>query len=482
MDDEIDPTTQVIVKVNDAVELSALGSDTSLSVDDLVSQSGQQNGDAVDAVRAAAGSAAFTPAITSVSSGDLSELADRAKTDNPDYSSPKFDHFLSVACQEGVDAQALADALNGWSAFVEYAYVLETASDANIVGTGNPFFDASRQDYLTSSPDGINAKAAWARGADGATISFIDIEQGWFLGHEDLPQTINLLQGTNRKSSFAHGAGVLGEIVAIDNQTGIVGIAPEAAAQVLSYNDDLTSGISLQRLADRILNAANALPFGNVMLLEVQITGKVGGNNTVLPAETDPLVFHAIELATKAGVIVVEAAGNGQADLDAFIMDKGPRKDQHTLSRTNSTEFADSGAILVGAATSASPHNRASFSNFGSRIDCFAWGENIVTTGWDKDKPTETNRYWGVNLTDAAGNPTFFGGTSGASPIIVGCCLLLQSLRTILTPKTGSGKLGPFSMRRCLSNPSNGTASAQATDLIGVMPDLAKIIANEFQP
>lgn len=476
MDDEIEPTTQVIVKVNDAVEISALGNDTSYTIDDLVSQAGEQNADAVDAVRSAGGTAAFTPAIVSLSSSDIGALVDRATTEDSDYSPPKFDHFLSVACPDGVDAQALAEALNGWSGVIEYAYVLEAASDPNIIGTGNPLFDAARQDYLKPGPDGIDAVAAWARGADASGISFIDIEQGWFLGHEDLPQTINLLQGSNRKSSFAHGCGVLGQIVAVDNQTGVVGIAPAAAAQALSYNDDLTSGISLQRVADRILSAANALPFGNVMLLEVQIS------NALLPVETDPLAFHAIELATKAGVIVVEAAGNGAADLDAFVMDKGPRKGQHTLARSNSTEFADSGAILVGASTSAWPHNRASFSNFGSRVDCFAWGENIVTTGWDATKPTETNRYWGVNLTDAGGKPTFFGGTSGASPIIVGCCLLLQSLRSILTPKAGSGKLGPFSMRRCLSNPDNGTASFLVTDLIGVMPDLAKIIANEFQP
>jgi hypothetical protein len=476
MDEDVEPTAQVIVKVSDALDISVLGTDASITIEDLASRSGEQDSDAVDTVRAAAGNAAFSAAIVSLSSTDLGELADRATTDNPDYSPPKFDHFLSIACPEGVDPQALADALNGWSAVVEYAYVLENASDPNIVGTGNPLFDASRQDYLSAGPDGIAANAAWLQGADGTGISFIDIEQGWFFGHEDLPQTINLLQGTNRKGSFAHGAAVLGEIVAVDNQTGVVGIAPAATAQALSYNNDLTSGISLQRVADRILSAANALPFGNVMLLEVQIT------DALLPVETDPLVFHAIELATKAGVIVVEAGGNGGADLDAFIMDKGPRKGQHTLSRTNGTEFADSGAILVGASTSASPHERASFSNFGSRVDCFAWGENIVSTGWDKDKPTETNRYWGVNLTDAAGKPRFFGGTSGASPIIVGCCLLLQNLRTMLTPKSGSGKLGPFSMRRCLSNSSNGTASKQSTDLIGVMPDLAKIIANEFQP
>jgi hypothetical protein len=38
-------------------------------------------------------------------------------------------------------------------------------------------------------------------------------------------------------------------------------------------------------------------------------------------------------------------------------------------------------------------------------------------------------------------------------------------------------------MRKILSNPANGTASAApATDKIGVMPDFAKIVANEFMP
>ncbi|MGZ8946914.1 MAG: S8 family serine peptidase [Methylococcaceae bacterium] len=74
-----------------------------------------------------------------------------------------------------------------------------------------------------------------------------------------------------------------------------------------------------------------------------------------------------------------------------------------------------SGAIMVGAAGSTVPHQRLSFSNFGSRIDCFEWGQNVDTCG-DGWTGTATNLY-----------TTSFGGNSGASPIIAGAALLLQS-------------------------------------------------------
>ncbi len=68
------------------------------------------------------------------------------------------------------------------------------------------------------------------------------------------------------------------------------------------------------------------------------------------------------------------------------------------------------------------------------------------------------------------------------SPIVAGCCLLVQSQRGLLTPKSGTGKLGPGSMHSKLSDPNNGTDSFLVTDRIGMMPDLKKIITNEFKP
>jgi hypothetical protein len=483
--EETVPAPIVLAKVQDSVTLTGIDKGATLTLDQLVTQAAAPNSPQLAAVRGITSDLVFNCAFVSVSMADINALIARATTEDPTYEAPKFDHYLEVACTGGFDSAALADALDAWSDVIEYAYVVPTASDPVVTGTGNPFFSGGQQGYLTAAPSGIDAPAAWAKGADGSGIVFIDIEQGWFLKHQDLPQTISLLAGTNRSSSFEHGAAVLGEIVGIDDTTGIVGVAPAATPEVLSYNDDLSSKWEWQHVADRVIRAGNALAFGNVMLLEVQFENKIGGITKFVPAESDPVAFEAIKLATKAGVIIVEAAGNGGADLDTFVMAKGLRKGQHTLSRSTAAEFAESGAIMVGASTSVFPLQRWDRSNFGSRIDCYAWGENIVTSGWDSHKPKATDRYWGVNLTAVVkGKPQvrFFGGTSGASPIIVGCCLLMQSLRGLLTPKSGTGKLGPFSMRSVLSDPNNGTASFLTTDRIGVMPDLTKIIANEFNP
>jgi hypothetical protein len=476
MDDDSSPIPTITLKIKDGVELPDIDTGVTVSVDQLVAQSGAAEGPELAAIRAVAPDLVLGWAFVSLSMADINSVIDRAVTEDPHYVAPQFDHFFEIVCPEGVDAPALAQALDAWKDVVEYAYVVGIAAQSSVVASGNTFYSLSMQDYLAAAPDGVDAPAAWAKGADGGGFSFIDVEGGWFLGHEDLPQTIQLLAGRNRTSGFDHGAAVLGIVVAADNQIGIVGLAPGAAAQLQSIYDDLTtSTIPVQRLADRIAKAAKVLTYGNVILLPITWSDTT-------PIETDPLVFASIRLATKAGVIIVEASGNSGVDLDAFVMDKGPLKGQRTLSRSNIGEFADSGAILVGSALSAPPHGRASLSNYGSRIDCYAWGENIVTSGWDPADPTASNHYWGVDLTDSAGKIAFFGGTSGASAIIAGCCLLVQSLRGILTPLSGSGILGPLSMRRCLSTLGNGTASSQASDLIGVMPDLAKIIVNEFQP
>jgi hypothetical protein len=47
------------------------------------------------------------------------------------------------------------------------------------------------------------------------------------------------------------------------------------------------------------------------------------------------------------------------------------------------SDFRDSGAIIVAAATSAAPHTRLVYSTFGQRIDCYAWGQNIRTCSSD---------------------------------------------------------------------------------------------------
>jgi subtilisin family serine protease len=172
--------------------------------------------------------------------------------------------------------------------------------------------------------------------------------------------------------------------------------------------------------------------------------------------EVEDLVFEAIRTAVSRGIVVIEAAGNGSVNLDLFQDVSG----KQILNRT-SADFRDSGAILVGAASASAPHTRLPFSNFGGRVDCFAWGERIDTCGD------------GWTSTDPSTYTTNFGGTSGASPIVAGAALLLQAFRI----GSGQPRVDPGTLRAVLSTPLLNTASAQpAVDLIGVMPNLRAII------
>jgi hypothetical protein len=121
-------------------------------------------------------------------------------------------------------------------------------------------------------------------------------------------------------------------------------------------------------LPGAIATAGATLGPGDVLLVEQQAVGPHGGTFYV-PAEWDPAVYDAIRVVTQAGVIVVEAAGNGGENLD----------DAAFNGRFDRSKF-DSDAIIVGAGSQA--HARSPFSSYGSRVDLQGWGCCVVTTGY----------------------------------------------------------------------------------------------------
>jgi hypothetical protein len=326
----------------------------------------------------------------------------------------------------------------------------------------------SNQIYLDAAPQGIGASAAWKSGkCDGSGVAVIDIERAWIMNHEDLPAP-QLLYGdsaaANSPTSLDHGAAVLGVIGGENNTQGIVGIAPSVDSLNVISHFDAAKDTSLH-VADAIDAATKFLKPGDILLLEVQ---RHDGTNAY-PVETDSADFHAIRHASAEGIIVIEAAGNGNTDLDAWVDPNG----EHSLS-LDSDKCRDSGAIMVGSAKStllADPdgtqgHKRYFTSNYGSRVDVYAWGEDIYTAGYG-------------TAAGVAGAPdsyaSGFGQTSGAAAIIAGAAALLQSWYT----KVNGSPLSPEQMRSLLSNPATATPQVlKAGDAIGVMPDLDAIIAN----
>lgn len=334
------------------------------------------------------------------------------------------------------------------------------------VDPGDPF--VKDQGYLDPAPKGIGAKTEEVWGSfNGAGVRFVDLEAGWNLDHVDLPPA-----GVNRQpmihlndpTEADHGTAVLGVVLGQKNGGGITGIAPRADFRgVVSHVVDLSTGDP--GVPDAIEEAVDALGGDGVLLLEVQT---VDG----YPIEIDEVMFTAIWEATRAGVIVIEAAGNGTEtvgrDLDRAIprgADDPPPIDLNHESES----FRDSGAIMVSACRASlarqGGHRRIGYAGYGSRIDCYAWGEKVVTAGGGDFGPVAgANRRYTDN----------FGGTSSAAAIIAGAAILVQQMANA---SDGPGALGPAQMRSILSDAATGTVvlAPSGKEKIGVMPDLKEI-------
>jgi serine protease len=379
--------------------------------------------------------------FNSVKPAKLAAMVEEARNRDRTYKPPNFFTYFVIDCP-AADPERLARDLREWPA-VEHAYFDPPGEDPVVSAGDDP--RSPNQGYLDAAPDGIDAEFAWTfPGGDGAGQNLVDLEQGWTLNHEDLSaHGATLLFGTLVDTSRPHGTSVLGEVCAVDNTLGGVGIATNlASVNVVSHSGNVNT------IPNAIAAAIATLPFGGVLLLEVQLA--------LLPAETVQGNFDAIRLATALGIVVVEAAGNGSRDLDAFVAGG-----LQILNRA-SANFRDSGAIMVGAGSSAAPHTRMNFSNFGSRIDCYGWGENVDTSTSTTSSPFSLNAYTGT-----------FNGTSSASPIITGAALVLQGL----AQASLGYRFSPRQVRAMLSDPATGTASSTpTTDRIGMMPDLRAIL------
>jgi serine protease len=387
--------------------------------------------------------------LLSIQPEQVTALSERARALDPSFRAANLGAYYAVNMPPGTNAEELVRSLSQWDS-VAVAYVEPPPVEPPLV---NPADDPRfpNQGYLDPAPDGIDAEYAWNfPGGDGAGQALVDMEWGWTFNHEDLAaHGITLISGVNH-SYFSHGSSVLGEIAAVDNALGCVGITPALSSIRCVGQHRADGGYST---AQAILDAIGVMQFGDVLLLEAQ-TNLFGYN--LVPVEIEPAVFDVIQLATSLGIVVVEAAGNGGVDLDTVV-----NPDGHQIFNRASPDFIDSGAIIVGAASATAPHSRLGFSCHGSRIDCYGWGESVDTLASDATN-TATNLY-----------TTGFNGTSSASPIVTGAALAVQGLMQAAS----GGRLAPWQLRMILSDPANGTSSQNpAVDRIGVMPNLRAII------
>ncbi|KAM7195521.1 major intracellular serine protease [Rhypophila sp. PSN 637] len=410
------------------------------------------------------------PLYTSLTAEKIAEMVREAVANDPTYVPTDFGAWFQVhfsaedaAAFESQEATLLKTL--GASSDVASAQTLAGTPIKAPQNTIKPDDDPRFKDQGYLRGDGINAQYAWGqKGGDGANTTFCDVERGWFLTHEDLrAANIQLKAGDNIKVIRApppenqalvwdHGTAVLGEIFMQDNTLGGVGIAPKATGYVVGI-----SRFGSDNPPEAIMDATAALKAGDVLLLEMQIQDN---NQNYWPVEVNDAEFEAIRLATAKGITVIEPASNGGQNMDLPVTRFGESTPRGFLIKGHK-DFRDSGAIMVGAGSPSVPHTRLSFSNFGGRVDTYAWGTNIFTTSANFE---ETSIY------------DNFDGTSGAAPIVAGAALSIQGM---VGANRGGRKLTPAEMRTMIVR--GGTPSANpSSDKIGVMPNLKALIDGGF--
>ena len=307
-----------------------------------------------------------------------------------------------------------------------------------------------------AAESGIDADAAsLVPGGQGENVTIADVEYSWNTSHEDLDKAgeagalVKIGIPRDPWNSTDHGTAVLGELVGDADALGVTGLVPKATVHLV--NADSNFGYN----PEAAVSAAQAvLHAGDVILIEQQAYGPYGCGASqygCVPVEWGSAMYTAIKSATAAGIVVVEAAGNGQQDLDITSVYGSP----FPAGRS------DSGAIIVGAGSECSQpyRTRLSFSDYGSRVNLQGWGECVTTTGYGY-------RYnGGPNALYTAS----FSGTSSASPIVAAAAAVVSSVA-----KQQGVAMTPLQIRDLLVR--TGTPGATGAK-IGPLPDLAAALS-----
>lgn len=279
--------------------------------------------------------------------------------------------------------------------------------------------------FAESVPTGvsrIDGLAAHTGGATGKGTRVAIIDTGIDSDHPDLQGNLDWLSGYNCISPGAspeddqgHGTHVAGTVAAErGNDTGVVGVAPEATLIPIKVLDSSGSGTWEQVICgiDRVaaLNAVGT----KVHVANMSLGGPGTHDGTSCTAPGPDAMYQAICRAIASGTTFVVAAGNDARDASGFVPAAYP--EVVTVSAFSDTNGSKSNAGCTGRGPFRTCDEVfASFSNYGSIVDVIAPGVNI-------------------NSTTIGGGYGTKSGTSMASPHAAGVAALVLSMQPGLSP------------------------------------------------
>lgn len=230
--------------------------------------------------------------------------------------------------------------------------------------------------------------------------------------HPDLNvvKHVNYAGGPNR-DCHGHGTHVAGTLAAKDNRSAIVGVAPGArltGVKVVGCDGNGTKSDVIAGI-DYVTRKARATAGPDVA-------------NMSLAANASRALDEAVRRSARSGVLNTVAAGNGSANAC-------------NTSPARAGAGTNNGIVTV-AATDGSDWE-APFSNYGSCVDIWAPGVDIVSTR-------------------KGGGTTRMSGTSVAAPHAAGGAALYRSRRPAVGPSGVEGKLKQSAARPLLWSKSGG--------------------------
>ena len=145
----------------------------------------------------------------------------------------------------------------------------------------------------------VEAPKAW-QVTKGKGVIICSVDTGADIDHKDLAPNIvggeNFVEGVlSYDDDNGHGSHTIGTMVALDNEIGVVGVAPEAKVFAVKVLDSTGLGWSSD-IADGIMSCIS--------------NGADVINMSLGSSSPSPIIENAVKEAYKSGLIIVAAAGN----------------------------------------------------------------------------------------------------------------------------------------------------------------------------
>lgn len=309
-------------------------------------------------------------------------------------------------------------ALRGYSARLSAKAVEALTRDSRVSFVQRDGIVHATAQTMPTGIDRADAEKSATAAIDGAdtrvNVDVAIIDTGIDLDHPDLnvhtAGAKNCSTGNSADDGNGHGTHVAGTVGALDNSTGVVGMAPGARVWPVRVLDNRGSGSWSAVVCgiDYVTANADKIEIANMSL------GGSGSDDGNCGNSNNDAMHKAICASVAAGVTYVVAAGNSYVDAKGFV----PAAYDEVITVSALADFdGKSGGLAGSTCRSDEDDTLANFSNFGADIDLIAPGVCI-------------------NSTWKGGGYNTISGTSMASPHVAGGAALYKATHPSASPSS----------------------------------------------